>query len=47
MARVLPDLWLPPSGYTVTPVIGYWSVPAPVWASGETSTPTFSSIASR
>lgn len=32
VARVLPDLWLPPSGYTVTPVIGYWSVPAPVWA---------------
>ena len=32
VARVLPDLWLPPSGYTVTPVIGYWRVPAPVWA---------------
>ena len=29
VARVLPDLWLPPSGYTVTPVIGYWSVPVP------------------
>lgn len=32
VARILPDLWLPPSGYTVTPVIGFWSVPAPVWA---------------
>ena len=32
VARVLPDLWLPPSGYTVTPVIGFWSVPVPVWA---------------
>ena len=32
VARVLPDLWLPPSGYTVTPVIAYWQLPAPVWA---------------
>ena len=32
VARALPDLWLPPSGYTVTPVIGWWRVPAPVWA---------------
>jgi len=32
VAHVLPDLWLPPSGFSVTPVIGYWSVPAPVWA---------------
>ena len=32
VARVLPDLWLPPSGYTVTPVIGYWHRPSPIWA---------------
>ncbi len=32
VAHVLPDLWLPPSGFSVTPVIGYWAVPAPVWA---------------
>jgi 8-oxo-dGTP pyrophosphatase MutT (NUDIX family) len=32
VAHVLPDLWLPPSGFTVTPVIGFWSAPVPVWA---------------
>ena len=32
VVRVLPDLWLPPSGHTVTPVVGFWSVPSPVWA---------------
>jgi len=32
VAHVLPDLWLPPSGFTVTPVIGYWSVPVAVRA---------------
>jgi 8-oxo-dGTP pyrophosphatase MutT (NUDIX family) len=32
VARVLPDLWLPPSGYSVTPVIAFWRSPAPVWA---------------
>lgn len=32
VARVLPDLWLPPSGYSVTPVIAYWRRPVPVWA---------------
>lgn len=32
VAHVLPELWLPPSGFTVTPVIGYWSAPVPVWA---------------
>jgi 8-oxo-dGTP pyrophosphatase MutT (NUDIX family) len=28
----LPDLWLPPSGFTVTPVLGYWRAPVPVRA---------------
>lgn len=32
VAHVLPDLWLPPSGFTVTPVIGYWSAPVPIRA---------------
>ncbi len=32
VAHVLPDLWLPPSGFTVTPVIGYWRSPVPVRA---------------
>ena len=26
----LPDLWLPPSGFVVTPVLGWWSTPTPV-----------------
>ncbi len=29
---VLPDLWLPPSGYSVTPVLGFWSEPVAVRA---------------
>lgn len=32
VAQVLPDMWLPPSGFIVTPVIGYWRRPVPVWA---------------
>ncbi|MEI2717953.1 MAG: CoA pyrophosphatase [Candidatus Nanopelagicales bacterium] len=28
----LPDLWLPPSGFVVTPVLGWWSTPSPVSA---------------
>ena len=32
VSRTLPDLWLPPSGFTVTPVLAYWSVPVPVRA---------------
>ncbi len=32
VAHVLPDLWLPPSGFTVTPVIGFWRSPVPVRA---------------
>ena len=28
----LPDLWLPPSGFVVTPVLGWWREPSPVWA---------------
>jgi 8-oxo-dGTP pyrophosphatase MutT (NUDIX family) len=28
----LPRLWLPPSGFVVTPVLGWWSVPSPVRA---------------
>lgn len=30
VVRTLPDLWLPPSGFTVTPVLGYWTRPVPV-----------------
>ena len=30
--RSLPDLYLPPSGLTVTPVLGYWCRPVPVQA---------------
>lgn len=30
--RVLPDIWLPPSGFAVTPVLGYWASPVPVRA---------------
>lgn len=26
----LPDLWLPPSGYVVTPVVAWWRAPHPV-----------------
>jgi 8-oxo-dGTP pyrophosphatase MutT (NUDIX family) len=32
VARALPDLWLPPSGFTVTPVLAYWQRPVPVRA---------------
>ncbi len=28
----LPDLWLPPSGFVVTPVLGWWRSPTPVYA---------------
>ncbi len=28
----LPDLWLPPSGFVVTPVLGWWRTPSPVHA---------------
>lgn len=28
--RTLPDLWLPPSGFTVTPVLAYWREPSTV-----------------
>lgn len=28
----LPQLWLPPSGFVVTPVLGWWREPSPVWA---------------
>ena len=27
---VLPDLWLPPSGFVVTPVLGWWAAPTAV-----------------
>jgi 8-oxo-dGTP pyrophosphatase MutT (NUDIX family) len=27
----LPDLWLPPSGFVVTPVLGWWRSPTPVY----------------
>jgi 8-oxo-dGTP pyrophosphatase MutT (NUDIX family) len=26
----LPDLWLPPSGFVVTPVLGWWPTPTPI-----------------
>ncbi len=29
---VLPELWLPPSGFAVTPVVGWWRDPHPVRA---------------
>jgi 8-oxo-dGTP pyrophosphatase MutT (NUDIX family) len=29
---VLPSLWLPPSDFTVTPVLGWWHEPSPVYA---------------
>jgi 8-oxo-dGTP pyrophosphatase MutT (NUDIX family) len=29
---VLPDLWVPPSGFIVTPVLGWWREPTPVSA---------------
>lgn len=32
VVRVLPDIWLPPSGFTVTPVLGYWTRPTAVRA---------------
>ena len=28
----LPDVWLPPSGFVVTPVLGWWRKPTPVSA---------------
>ena len=28
----LPDLYLPPSGFVVTPVLGWWEYPSPVSA---------------
>jgi len=30
VVAVLPDLFLPPSGYVVTPVVGWWREPSPV-----------------
>lgn len=30
--RALPDVWLPPSGFAVTPVLAYWRRPVPVRA---------------
>jgi 8-oxo-dGTP pyrophosphatase MutT (NUDIX family) len=32
VALALPALWLPPSGFTVTPVLGFWHAPSPVHA---------------
>jgi 8-oxo-dGTP pyrophosphatase MutT (NUDIX family) len=29
---VLPDLFIPPSGFSVTPVLGWWRSPTPVYA---------------
>lgn len=29
---VLPQLFLPPSGFVVTPIVGWWQRPSPVWA---------------
>lgn len=28
----LPDLWVPVTNYVVTPVLGWWHTPSPVWA---------------
>jgi 8-oxo-dGTP pyrophosphatase MutT (NUDIX family) len=30
--HTLPEIWLPPSGFVVTPVLGWWAVPSPVSA---------------
>lgn len=30
--RTLPEIWLPPSGFTVTPVLAWWHRPVPVGA---------------
>ncbi len=32
VARTLPEIYLPPSGFSVTPVLGYWVRPVPVRA---------------
>jgi 8-oxo-dGTP pyrophosphatase MutT (NUDIX family) len=32
VVAVLPALWLPPSNYVVTPVLGWWQTPHPVYA---------------
>jgi 8-oxo-dGTP pyrophosphatase MutT (NUDIX family) len=32
VATCLPDLWLPASGFVVTPVLGWWREPHPVFA---------------
>jgi 8-oxo-dGTP pyrophosphatase MutT (NUDIX family) len=31
VVTTLPELWLPPSDFLVTPVLGYWERPSPVW----------------
>ena len=28
----LPDLWVPVTNYVVTPILGWWRDPSPVWA---------------
>ena len=32
MFAELPELWLPPSNYAVTPMLGWWEHESPVWA---------------
>ena len=32
IVAVLPDLFIPPSGFVVTPVLGWWQCPTPVFA---------------
>jgi 8-oxo-dGTP pyrophosphatase MutT (NUDIX family) len=32
VVRTLPEVWLPPSGFIVTPVVGWWHRPTPVRA---------------
>lgn len=32
VVAVLPDLFIPPSGFVVTPVLGWWARPTPVFA---------------
>lgn len=31
----LPDLWVPVTGYVVTPILGWWAEPSPVWPQDE------------
>lgn len=42
---VLPSLWLPPSNFTVTPVVGWWHSPSEVYAADPAETASVHTIA--